>query len=49
VEVLYDLDIDARAMAKERSLEYGRTPSLNADDDLVDVLADVAGPLIGHG
>jgi protoporphyrin/coproporphyrin ferrochelatase len=49
VEILYDLDIDARAMAKERELEYRRTPSLNADDDLVEALADVARPLLGHG
>jgi protoporphyrin/coproporphyrin ferrochelatase len=42
VEVLYDLDIEARAMAEERGLQYSRAPSLNADDDLVDVLADVA-------
>ena len=49
VEILYDLDIDARAMAKERELEYCRTPSLNADDDFVDALADVARPLLGHG
>jgi protoporphyrin/coproporphyrin ferrochelatase len=49
VEILYDLDIDARAMAKERELEYRRTPSLNADDDFVEALADVARPLLGHG
>jgi ferrochelatase len=49
VEILYDLDIHARAMAKERKLEYLRTPSLNADDDLVEALADVARPLLGHG
>jgi ferrochelatase len=49
VEVLYDLDIDARAMAEARGLHYARSASLNADDNLVDVLADVARPLLGDG
>jgi ferrochelatase len=48
VEVLYDLDIEGRAMAEGRGLAYGRAPSLNADDDFVDVLDDVARPLLGH-
>jgi ferrochelatase len=47
VEVLYDLDVEARAMASERGLAYARAPSLNADDDFVDVLANVCRPLIG--
>jgi ferrochelatase len=46
VEVLYDLDIEARAMAGERGLSYSRARSLNADDDFVDVLAEVARPLL---
>jgi ferrochelatase len=49
VEILYDLDIETAAMAKERGLSFARVPSLNADDDFVDVLADVARPLLGHG
>jgi ferrochelatase len=49
VEVLYDLDIEARALAEERHLQFARAASLNADGDLVDVLADVARPLLGHG
>jgi protoporphyrin/coproporphyrin ferrochelatase len=48
VEVLYDLDIEARALAADRGLSYGRAPSLNADDDFVDVLAAIARPLLGH-
>ena len=48
VEVLYDLDIEARAMATERGMVYARVPSLNADDDFVDVLAQVVRPLLGH-
>jgi ferrochelatase len=46
VEILYDLDIEAAAMARERGLASVRTPSLNDDDDLIDVLADVARPLL---
>ncbi|MCL2449998.1 MAG: ferrochelatase, partial [Polyangiaceae bacterium] len=46
VEVLYDLDIEARAMAAERGMTYARSASLNADDDFIDVLADVAGPVL---
>ncbi len=42
VEVLYDLDIEARQMAAERGLAYVRARSLNADDDFVEALADVA-------
>jgi protoporphyrin/coproporphyrin ferrochelatase len=49
VEVLYDLDVEARAMAVERGLSYARSPSLNADDDLVEVLAALARPLLTHG
>jgi ferrochelatase len=52
VEILYDLDIEAAAMARDRGLTSVRAPSLNDDDDLIDVLADVARPLLaqlGHG
>jgi len=46
VEILYDLDIEARAMAQERGLSYSRAASPNADADFVEVLAGVAGPLL---
>ena len=49
VEILYDLDIEARAMTAERGLSYTRAASLNADDDLVEILAGVAAPLLAHG
>jgi ferrochelatase len=49
VEVLYDLDIEARALAGERGLAYARAPSLNADDDLVEVLAGISRSLLAHG
>jgi protoporphyrin/coproporphyrin ferrochelatase len=46
VEILYDLDIEAAALAAGRGLRTVRVPSLNADDDLVSVIADVARPLL---
>jgi len=49
VEILYDLDLEARAMATDRGLLYSRSPSLNADGDLIDVLARLARPLLRHG
>ncbi|MBV9947484.1 MAG: ferrochelatase, partial [Myxococcales bacterium] len=47
VEILYDLDVEARALCAARGLAYARAASLNDDDDLVDVLAAVARPLLG--
>jgi ferrochelatase len=47
VEVLYDLDVEARAWATERGLALVRTRSLNDDDDLVQVLAVLARDLLG--
>ncbi|MGH7434131.1 MAG: ferrochelatase [Polyangiaceae bacterium] len=49
VEVLYDLDIEARTMVESRGMTYHRAASLNADDDLVGVLAAVAQPLLDRG
>jgi len=46
VEVLYDLDIEAQALAKERGLTLGRTESLNASGGLLDALEAVARGLI---
>jgi ferrochelatase len=46
VEILYDLDVEARAMADERGLSYARAASLNADDDFIDILAAVARPFL---
>jgi ferrochelatase len=48
VEILYDLDIEAAGMARERGLGWTRAPSLNDDDDFIDVLAGVARPLLGQ-
>jgi ferrochelatase len=48
VEVLYDLDVEANAMAAERGMTYARSSSLNADEDFVDVLTEVCQPLLGR-
>jgi len=49
VEILYDLDIEAAAMVHGKGMSYARARSLNADEDFVDVLVDVARPLLGDG
>jgi ferrochelatase len=41
LEVLYDLDIEAAAVASELGLAFGRTRSLNADDVVMTALADL--------
>ena len=41
VEILYDLDIEARGWAEELGITLRRAPSLNASDGLVDALATV--------
>lgn len=41
LEVLYDLDIEAKQAAAERGLELRRTRSPNADPEFLDVLATV--------
>jgi ferrochelatase len=48
VEILYDLDIEAAGMARERGLSWLRAPSLNDDHDFIDVLAGVAEPLLAQ-
>lgn len=42
VEVLYDLDLEAKHQARALGLALTRTRSLDASDDLVEVLADLA-------
>ena len=49
VEVLYDLDIEAREWAHGLGLEYERAASLNDSDALVETIAAVAAPLIAAG
>jgi ferrochelatase len=49
VETLYDLDVEAASLARQRGLSFARAASLNAADDLVEVLAGLARPLLDHG
>jgi len=46
VEILYDLDVEAKALAEERGLAYARTASLDDADDFVAVLEDIARELM---
>jgi ferrochelatase len=41
LEVLYDLDIEAAAVAESVGVAFARTPSLNDDPAFLDVLAGV--------
>jgi ferrochelatase len=43
VEILYDLDIEARAWVEERRMRYHRTPSLNDGDAIARVVARLIG------
>lgn len=45
IEILYDLDVEARAEAQNAGLSYSRTESLNASPALVDAIAAVASRL----
>jgi ferrochelatase len=46
VEILYDLDIEAQRLAKDRGLSLSRTRSLNASEGLITALENVARPLL---
>ena len=46
VEILYDLDVEAKGLAEARGLSYARTPSLDDSDDFVAILADIAKGLL---
>jgi protoporphyrin/coproporphyrin ferrochelatase len=46
VEILYDLDIEARGWVEERGMTFHRTRSLNDSEPLVRVLADLTLPLL---
>ncbi len=51
LEVLYDLDIEARGVAEEAGLVFARTPSVNDDPRFLRALADVvrnADPGLAH-
>ncbi len=46
LEVLYDLDIEARAVADDAGIPFARTASLNDDPAFCDVLAGVVLDLV---
>jgi ferrochelatase len=48
LEVLYDLDIEAAAAARELGLPFARTVSPNADPSLAATLADTVAPLLAR-
>ena len=47
VEILYDIDVEAKAWALERKLVLHRAESLNDGDALVRAVSEVARPLLG--
>jgi len=47
IEILYDLDIEAKALAEKAGIAYARTASLNASPRMVDAIAAVASRLVG--
>ena len=50
LEILYDLDVEAQAFARERGIRIRRTRSFNARPEFVDALARVVGDaLVGVG
>ena len=49
LETLYDLDVEARAVAAEAGLAFSRTEMPNADPDFIRVLADVVRGHVGDG
>ncbi|HYZ10320.1 MAG TPA: ferrochelatase, partial [Actinomycetota bacterium] len=48
LEVLYDVDIEAAAAAREAGIRLVRTASMNADPDFVRAVADVVTDHLGH-
>jgi ferrochelatase len=48
VEILYDLDIEARALAKGRGIELSRTRTLNTDARLIGALATAVSRVLGE-
>ena len=47
VEILFDLDIEARGWAEQRGMTLSRTRSLGEDDDLAQVVSELARSLLG--
>jgi ferrochelatase len=49
IEILYDLDIEAKAQAEQAGLAFARTTSLNDSPALADAIVAVARRLAGRG
>ncbi|HUA94371.1 MAG TPA: ferrochelatase [Acidimicrobiales bacterium] len=49
LEILYDLDLEARARAGARGISFARTESLNSDPAFLDLLARVVLDAVGMG
>ncbi len=49
VEILYDLDVEARGWADALGVRFVRTPSLNDGDAIVEVLAEIVRGLVDAG
>ena len=47
VEVLYDLDVEARWVAAEHGLELHRAPAVNAHPEFIAMLADLVRGALG--
>jgi ferrochelatase len=48
LEILYDLDIEARAVAEEARIAFGRTEMPNAHPDFIRALAEVVREHLGE-
>ncbi len=46
LEILYDLDVEAKEFAESHGIVLARTPSLNDDPGLIDALAAVVRPIL---
>ncbi len=49
LEILYDLDIQTAALAKELGIEFRRIPTANATRRFIEALSDVVAPYIAAG
>jgi protoporphyrin/coproporphyrin ferrochelatase len=48
LEILYDLDIEAKSFAASVGLRFDRTASLNDDPEFIDAIATRLGPLLAR-
>ena len=48
LEILYDLDVEAQAFAREKGIQIRRTASFNASPDFIEALAQVVADAVVH-